>query len=418
MPEGHRILAVDDSLTIRKALELILVPAGHALTFATTGAEALAGARQAPPDLILLDFILPDQRGSEVCRTLRADAATATVPVVLISARGAEIEQAYRDLPNVVRYLAKPFTPDDVLRIVAEAVAAPMPAPGADERGEEGAGAGRAAADAEATAAWHDEAETAPEQAPPPLAAALLAERTPAGSDTGAPASMPLAARPAEWLLEALRDGIEGVYVEEADTPGALADRAQSHTALATRLRAQLAAALEQAESGASHALCDDGSIRSLGETLLDGYRRFCRLLFRAAAAGVLAPGETGAPAPRVLVACHRDSPVHAPLARAMAEAEDWVHLEVAGDFRQLPALVRLFAPTHLVVDGTPGGPLWDQLAVLRRLPEGQRLACIGVLPDAQAAAAPALETTVTAGADLLAALRARVHPASEVAAA
>lgn len=426
MSDVRRVLAVDDSLTIRKALELILLPAGHVVTFAASGAEALASARQAPaPDVILLDFILPDLRGSEVCRALREDPATAAIPVVLISARGAEIEQAYRDLPNVVRYLGKPFTPEDVLAVVAEARA--------PEAG--------AAAPVSVAPPASSPAEPLGTPIPVVVDASPVAEPTAAASL--APAADPLAAsedvtapgpldelavdaapsppaiddaRPSTLLLETLRAGLEGVFVEELETPGALADRAQSYTALAARVREQLGEALRQAESGAPYALCDDGSIRSLGETLLDGYRRVCRLVFRAAAAGVLTGDAGDAVRPRVLVACHKDSPVYGPLARAVAEADDWLTVQVASDFRQLPMTVRLFAPTHVLVDATPGGPVWDQLALIRRLPEGQRLQCIGVQRAAGEPVGDGMAATVAADVDLLAALRAQLRPPSAAA--
>ncbi|MEO8603985.1 MAG: response regulator [bacterium] len=453
MSDALRILAVDDSLTIRKALELILVPAGYAVTFAASGADGLAAARQAPPDVMLLDFILPDLRGSEVCRALREDAATAAVPVVLISARGAEIEQAYRDLPNVVRYLGKPFTPEDVLAVVAEVARHGLSVPAVTDTERAIAAAapalddvfeGMAAVEPAAAVDCFDAARpngvvSEPMYASPSVAAAdALAGDTMSGGDvevasssqdltarrafditvSAAPQSSPPHHAAADWLFETLRDGLEGVYVEELDTPaGALADRVQSYTDLAARVREQLGEALRQAESGAPYALCDDGSIRSLGETLLDGYRRVCRLVFRAAAAGVLTRAGGDAVRPRVLVACHRDSPVYAPLTRAVADADDWLAVQVASDFRQLPMTVRLFGPTHVLVDGSPGGPLWDQLALARRLPEGQRLQCIGVLPDGVAEGRPELAAVVRGGDDLLAALRACVQPSLDAAA-
>jgi len=427
MSDARRVLAVDDSLTIRKALELILAPAGYALAFAASGAEALASAREAPPDAMLLDFILPDLRGSEVCRALREEAATAGVPVVLISARGAEIEQAYRDLPNVVRYLGKPFTPEDVLAAVEMAIAGGSSFLLTEEASASGVAAAAFTDDdlTPGSAGPLPPPEDAGAEAQPlalerPSDTAALAGDAAADSDS-APTTIDerpaTSLPPADWLLEGLRDALEGVYVEELDTPGALADRAQSYTDLAARLREQLAEALRQAESGAPYALCDDGSIRSLGETLLDGYRRVCRLVFRAAAAGVLTRDDGAAARPRVLVACHRDSPVHGVLTRAVAEADDWLTVEVASDFRQLPMTVRLFGPTHVLVDGARGGPVWDQLALARRLPEGQRLHCIGVLSPGAEAAGAGVTATVAADADLLAALRACVRPGVEASA-
>ena len=62
-----RILVVDDSLTIRRALELILKPLGYELDFAADGAQALERATAFTPNLILLDYVLPDMRAPDVC---------------------------------------------------------------------------------------------------------------------------------------------------------------------------------------------------------------------------------------------------------------------------------------------------------------------------------------------------------------
>src|SRR5262245_15543737 len=123
MEQPVHILACDDSVTIRKALELILVPAGFQVEFAVNGAEAIEKAKQSAPSILLLDFILPDLRGTEVCRELLADPQTRQIPVVLISARGAEIRQAYHDVDNVIDYLTKPFTPDAVLGVIRDVLA-------------------------------------------------------------------------------------------------------------------------------------------------------------------------------------------------------------------------------------------------------------------------------------------------------
>ena len=94
-----------------------------ALELAASGAEAVEKARGFQPAAILLDFILPDMRGTEVCRRLAADPETAGIPVVLISAKGAEIRQAYQDVGNVVGYIAKPFTPEAIIEVLRDVVA-------------------------------------------------------------------------------------------------------------------------------------------------------------------------------------------------------------------------------------------------------------------------------------------------------
>ena len=120
--EPARILVVDDSLTIRRALEFILKPRGYALEFASDGREALDHASSFHPDLVLLDYVLPDMRGPDVCSALAAIPSTAQTPVILVSAKGASIRQAYQDAQNVVSYITKPFKPQVVLSVVDNAL--------------------------------------------------------------------------------------------------------------------------------------------------------------------------------------------------------------------------------------------------------------------------------------------------------
>lgn len=76
-----RLLVIDDSLTIRKSVELLAMKGeGHQLEFASAGQEGISKARAQPPDVILLDFVLPDMKGTDVCRGLSQDARTASLP--------------------------------------------------------------------------------------------------------------------------------------------------------------------------------------------------------------------------------------------------------------------------------------------------------------------------------------------------
>lgn len=118
-----RILIVDDSLTIRRALEMILEPEGFELRLAGTGKDALEIAATFDPELILLDYVLPDMRGPDVCAALEEIPRTQTTPVVLVSAKGTSIRQAYEDARNVVSYITKPFKPKVVLSVVTHALA-------------------------------------------------------------------------------------------------------------------------------------------------------------------------------------------------------------------------------------------------------------------------------------------------------
>ena len=80
-----RILIVDDEVDVTGIFSLLLDMHGYEVTCATNGQEGLASAREAPPDLVLTDLMMPVLDGLEMTRALRADPATASVPVVLMS---------------------------------------------------------------------------------------------------------------------------------------------------------------------------------------------------------------------------------------------------------------------------------------------------------------------------------------------
>lgn len=398
MDEQVRILVVDDSATIRTALQLILAPTGHLVEFACTGAEALDKAVHQPPAMILLDFILPDLRGTEVCRALLADERTRRVPVVLVSARGAEIRQAYQDVDNVVAYLTKPFTPEQVHDVIADVFALV----------EGGAAFAPAApAVAAAAAAPAAPAPAAAEVAAPPAAwaGAAIEEEIDDELETepAAPAAAPAGQREAlDAIFETLRAGLEGVHVEEADIPaGASADHSRSYAELGSHLARHLGETLAHATSGARYSLGSDGSIRSLEDSLLDAYRRVCRLVFRSVATGV-ARAAADPPRARVLVVGRADGEPAEAVAAA-ARGANWHLFRIASGFCQLPLMTRLYGPTHLVVD-LSGPTLWSELAALRQMSESRRLRVIGVVaadavaPDETQLTRHAIGTLLVAG--------------------
>ncbi len=110
---AHRILAIDDSLTIRNFIQRSL-PAtdGWDLILARDGADGIAAAQREQPDLILLDFLLPDMKGDDVCRSLGERSDTARMPIVLMSSSASEMKRTESDFATVVRSIAKPFTPE------------------------------------------------------------------------------------------------------------------------------------------------------------------------------------------------------------------------------------------------------------------------------------------------------------------
>lgn len=120
----QKILAIDDSLTLREFIQRSLVrqSADYTIILAKDGTEGLALAGSEQPDLILLDFVLPDMKGDEVCRRLQADKHTAGLPVVLMSSSAADIKRTQSEYENVIRAIAKPFTPDLLCSTVAHSL--------------------------------------------------------------------------------------------------------------------------------------------------------------------------------------------------------------------------------------------------------------------------------------------------------
>ena len=102
-----RILAVDDEEQIRRALQSILGSRGYVLSLASTAEEALLKAIDEPPDLVVLDLMLPDRSGIEVCRELRT---WMTAPILILSVRSAEADKIQALDEGADDYLTKPFS--------------------------------------------------------------------------------------------------------------------------------------------------------------------------------------------------------------------------------------------------------------------------------------------------------------------
>jgi len=114
----ERVLIVDDDADILKLLNYNLENAGYSVQNASTGRKALEMVRKEPPDLIVLDVMLPDVDGMEVCRSLRQDTASRRIPIVMLTARGDEIDRVVGFELGADDYVAKPFSPRElVLRV-------------------------------------------------------------------------------------------------------------------------------------------------------------------------------------------------------------------------------------------------------------------------------------------------------------
>jgi two-component system, OmpR family, KDP operon response regulator KdpE len=109
---GARILVVDDEPQILRALQLKLRTAGYAVETAETAEEALMKAAMRPPEAIILDLLLPDRSGTDVCRELRT---WSKVPIVVLSAVGEETEKIAALDAGADDYVTKPFSGDELL---------------------------------------------------------------------------------------------------------------------------------------------------------------------------------------------------------------------------------------------------------------------------------------------------------------
>jgi len=109
---GARVLVVDDEPQILRAVQMKLRGAGYAVETASTAEEALMKAAMRPPDAIILDVLLPDGRGTDVCRQLRG---WSSAPILVLSAVGEEREKIEALDAGADDYVTKPFSGDELL---------------------------------------------------------------------------------------------------------------------------------------------------------------------------------------------------------------------------------------------------------------------------------------------------------------
>ena len=114
----ERVLIVDDDPDIVRLVRYNLSHSGYEVQSAGTGREALELVQKQPPDLVVLDVMLPDVDGLEVCRTLRQQASSRRIPILMLTARGEEIDRVVGFELGADDYVAKPFSPRElVLRV-------------------------------------------------------------------------------------------------------------------------------------------------------------------------------------------------------------------------------------------------------------------------------------------------------------
>ena len=113
-----RILVVDDEEDALELIEFNLQNAGFRVATASDGMEAVEKTRVMPPDLIILDLMLPELDGVEVCKILRRDPATQSIPIIMLTAKASELDRVLGLEIGADDYVTKPFSPRElVLRV-------------------------------------------------------------------------------------------------------------------------------------------------------------------------------------------------------------------------------------------------------------------------------------------------------------
>ena len=112
-----RILVCEDQDSIRRMIEALVQARGHQVTAVSSGAKAIDVAATDPPDVVLLDLMLPGEYdGIEVCRRLRADPKTRKTAIVIISALDDDESRAKANAAGATAYYTKPFSPTALLK--------------------------------------------------------------------------------------------------------------------------------------------------------------------------------------------------------------------------------------------------------------------------------------------------------------
>lgn len=114
------ILVAEDERDIRELIALTLSFAGHQVTQASNGAEAVDLAPQVKPDLIMMDVRMPRMTGYEACRAIKANESLKHIPVVILSAKGQDEEIETGIDAGATAYILKPFAPDELTNRIAE----------------------------------------------------------------------------------------------------------------------------------------------------------------------------------------------------------------------------------------------------------------------------------------------------------
>lgn len=128
MTEGKRsILIVDDEEDVLTLLQIVFEASGYVARTASSGKGAVASAYENPPDVILLDVMMPEMDGWQVLKILKGDERTRHIPVAMLSARAERRDKMIGLQEGAESYIAKPFSTAEVVREVTNLLNRPVP---------------------------------------------------------------------------------------------------------------------------------------------------------------------------------------------------------------------------------------------------------------------------------------------------
>ena len=130
---GRKILVVDEEPVLVETIAYNLEQAGYQVTTAADGTSALEAAQRETPDLIILDIMLPEMDGLEVCRQLRRESNTSTTPIMMLTAKGDEIDKVVGLEVGADDYVTKPFGRRELLARVRALLQRSEYAPASEE---------------------------------------------------------------------------------------------------------------------------------------------------------------------------------------------------------------------------------------------------------------------------------------------
>ena len=117
------VVVVEDEENIAASLTFILKRAGFAVTLVNDGARATAAVGQNRPDAVVLDVMLPNRSGLDICRDLKGNPATAAIPVLMLSAKSQDKDRTAATAAGADHYMTKPFANADVVATLESLIA-------------------------------------------------------------------------------------------------------------------------------------------------------------------------------------------------------------------------------------------------------------------------------------------------------